>query len=99
MYEQLQEFMSNAFHQDWKLDASDERSSVGYYVSTKPRARCVTVLTELDDLLAAEISEERLRKYITRDFGANVVPPKGPNRWRTWLHTIRDYLEREIAER
>ncbi|RNL77990.1 contact-dependent growth inhibition system immunity protein [Halostreptopolyspora alba] len=97
MYDYLREFMTSAFHQDWKLDAPDERSSVRHYVSTNPRTRSMEVLAEIDDLLAADLSEKRLEKYIIRDLGANVVPPKGPNRWSTWLRAIRDDLESGIT--
>ncbi|QVQ53420.1 hypothetical protein J4H86_06585 [Spiractinospora alimapuensis] len=92
MYDQLSEFLRVSFHQDWKDDFPDERASVRHFVATMSRSRCVAVLAELDELLAVDVSDKRLRGYITRDSGANIVPPNGPDRWHTWLRTVRDHL-------
>jgi CdiI immunity protein len=88
----LEQFFGCYFHQDWKIEAEDDRGLVRLFLGTEPEGWVTGTRRELDEFLAEPLAEGELRAILLRSFGCYYDPAPDGLSMREWLGRIKVFL-------
>jgi hypothetical protein len=91
------QLLGGYFHQDWCLDDATYEDAIRRYVRETSLENVRQALSEIDDLLAQELSEDALELLLT-ERGCAFSPPAAGMAWREWLEAIRTVIEAALAK-
>jgi hypothetical protein len=89
----LGQLMGAYFHQDWDVEANDDRGIVDLFIRGEP-ALAVQLPAEIDRVLRELDSEDELRHYLLEELGSYYLADSDGNTYRTWLTRIAEQVRR-----
>jgi hypothetical protein len=92
-YPALWQFFCCNFHQDWDLDAADDRAVVQLFLDRNPAEEADRVRVELDRLLAEPRTEPETSEILGR-LGCDYNPARTGLSDSEWLQRVRALLDR-----
>lgn len=87
----LERILGAWLHQDWQLDFDDWRSANRAGARAQPALQVQKAVSELEGLLATEMSETELSGLLER-FGCEFDPTASGLTYRAWLTEVREVL-------
>lgn len=85
----LEQLLGCYLHQDWLDEFENDAAALQAIVELEPREQIVAGIREIDELLAAALSERDLRVILTNQVGCYFDPSSKGIRYEQWLDQVR----------
>lgn len=92
-YHALQDLFLNYFHPDWRLESGSRADAVRKYLATAHPNAVQQLISEIHELLGAELTDEQLRELLLKQYSLFYDPWKDEVTAREWLAGVAQDLE------
>jgi hypothetical protein len=90
----LAQLLGCYFHQDWPDEFNDDNEALNALIESEPEEKIAEGVMEIDRLLRAGLTDDKLRAILTDQVGCYFEPASERLDYVQWLHRVRNTLER-----